>query len=72
VFEAGGILATQEAGKMPQMVVDAVLPTTKVCSELAAPLVALWDRGAADGSYEDEKKLRADSPAMSGYTCTVR
>jgi hypothetical protein len=28
--------------------------------------------GKADGSYEDEKKLRADSPAMSEYTCIVK
>ncbi len=30
-----------------------------VYRKLAAPLVTLWEPGKADGSYEDEKKLRA-------------
>ncbi len=29
------------------------------------PQLPLWDPGVADGSHEDEKKLRAESPVMS-------
>jgi hypothetical protein len=32
--------------------------------KMAAPLAALWDPGEADEGCGDEKKLRADSPAI--------
>jgi hypothetical protein len=39
---------------------------------MEAPPAALWDPGEADGSHEDEKKLRADRPAMSDYICVLK
>jgi hypothetical protein len=48
---------------MPPRTVVAGPPPAEVCRKLAVP---------ADGSIEDMKKLRTDSPAVSDYTCILK
>jgi hypothetical protein len=52
---------------MSQAAMSARVPPAEVWRKLEATLVALWDPGEAEGSQEDEKKLGADSPAVSHY-----
>ncbi len=40
-----------------------------MCEKLT---VTLWDPRKVDGIYEDQKKLRVDSPARSNYTCMLK
>jgi hypothetical protein len=40
--------------------------------KMAAPLAALWNPGEADDGCGDEKKLRADSPAIFDYACILK
>jgi hypothetical protein len=60
-------VVTQEVGKTFPTAVEAEAPPVEVCRKLPAPLLATRDPRGADGSHEDEKKLRADNPAISDY-----
>jgi hypothetical protein len=54
------------------MAVDKGMSSAEVCRKLVVSLVFLWDPGQADRSRKDEKKLRADSPAMPDYLCIFK
>jgi hypothetical protein len=60
-------VVTQEVGKTSPTAVEAEASPVELCRKLAAPLVATRDPRGADGSHEDEKRLRADSPAIFDY-----
>ncbi len=52
------------AALMMLLLLGAWLTPIELGDKMAAPLAALWDPGEADEGCGDEKKLRADSPAI--------
>jgi hypothetical protein len=63
------------AGLMLLLLLASVLTPIESGHKMVAPLAALWNPEEADDGHGDEKKLRADSPAIFeifDYACILK